>query len=127
MSQIKERRRTPRIMVGGRLGARVRATMDVRVIELSATGSRIEHAELLRPGSACVIQLPSAAGPVALSARIVHSAVVGASSKTDGERRLRYQSGLAFVDVSPEQQAALEEILKRTTPGGGVGEAWLIF
>ena len=127
MSQFQERRRTPRILVSGRMGGRVRATMDVRIIELSATGSRIEHGELLRPGSACAIQFQSAVGSVILSARIIHSAVVGAAPKPDGERRLRYQSGLAFVDVTPEQRVALEEILKRVIPGGGVGDARLIF
>jgi len=127
MPEFEKRRSAPRILISGQFGARVQAILDVRVIELSATGARIEHGEVLRPGSACAIQLLSAVGSVILSARIVHSAVVGATPKPDGERVLRYQSGLAFLNVTPEQRGALEETLKRVTPGGGVGDARLIF
>jgi hypothetical protein len=127
MTDLRERRGASRIPIAGQIGARARATLDVRLIDLSTTGARIEHGELLRPGSACAFQLPPAIGPLVLTARVVHSAVIGAAPTPDGERQLRYQSGLAFVNVTPEQRAALEEVVKRLTPGGGVGDARLIF
>lgn len=127
MADPRDRRGAPRILVGGQIGARARATLDVRLIDLSVTGARIEHGELLRPGSACTFQLPPAIGSVALAARIVHSAIIGVTPISDGDRQLHYQSGLAFLNVTPEQRAALEEIVKRLTPGGGVGDARLIF
>ena len=127
MTDPRERRAAPRLPVSGNVGARARATLNVRLIDLSITGARIEHGELLRPGSTCVFQLPPAIGSVVLSARVVHSAVIGATPISDGDRQLRYQSGLAFVNATPEQWAALEEIVKRLTPGGGVGDARLIF
>lgn len=96
-------------------------------MDLSITGARIEHGELLRPGSACAFQLPPAIGALVLTVRVVHSAVIGATQSPDGERELRYQSGLAFVNVTPEQRTTLEEVVKRLTPGGGVGDVRLIF
>ncbi len=127
MEDPRERRAAPRIPVSGKLGARARATLDVRLIDLSLTGARIEHGELLRPGTTCTFQLPPAIGSVVVSARVVHSAVIGATPMADGSRQLLYQSGLAFVSVTEEQQAALADIVKRLTPAGGSGDARLIF
>jgi hypothetical protein len=36
--------------------------VETRLIELSATGARIEHGNLLRPGVACVLELPGSLG-----------------------------------------------------------------
>lgn len=122
MAEFQERRRAPRIAVAGRLGGRARAILDARILDLSLTGARIEHTDLLRPGAVCAFELPSQLGSLALSTRVVWSHVVGGEQTAEGERRLRYQSGLAFVAVTPEQQAALASILERLAPGGGVGE-----
>ena len=127
MADPRERRSAPRISVTGHFGAKAHTTLEVRLVDLSVTGARIEHGELLRPGSRCTFHLPPAIGPGVLSARIVHSAVVSAVPTPDGERQLMYQSGLAFLDVTPDQRAALEEVLKRLVPGGGIGDARLTF
>jgi hypothetical protein len=121
-----ERRRAPRILVAGRLGARARATLDVRILDLSRSGVRIEHYELLRPGATYTFELPPTLGPLVLTAKVVHSAVVGTEATTDGERHLRYQSGLTFVRITAEQQSALAAILERLTPGGGLGDGHLM-
>ncbi len=47
--------------------------------------------------------------------------MVGAESGPGGERDLLYQSGLAFVDVTAEQQTALTRVLEGLTPSGGTG------
>ncbi len=123
MGDQQERRRAPRVTVSGQIGARARATLEVRLVDLSVTGARIGHAELLRPGTTCALRFPPAIGSLVLSARVVHSIVVGATALPRGERRLRYQSGLAFLDTAPKQQAALNEIVRGLTPGGGLGDA----
>lgn len=102
------------------VGARARATLEVRLVDLSVSGARIEHGELLRPGSACAFQFPPSIGSLVISARVIHSTVVGSMQNADGERQLRYQTGLQFVGVTPEQRSALEGIVERLTPGGGV-------
>lgn len=125
-SDSKDRRESHRYLVSGRLTGKAHATLDVRLLDLSSTGARIEHNHLLRPGMLCAFEFPPAIGKLVLSARIVHSAVVGADQGSQGERLLRYQSGLTFLEVKPDQQAALEAILERIAPSGGLGNGRLI-
>ena len=122
----KDRRESHRYFVSGRLTGKARATLDVRLLDLSSTGARIEHNHLLRPGMLCAFEFPPALGKLVLNARIVHSAVVGADQGPEGERLLRYQSGLTFLEVKPDQQAALDAILARIAPSGGLGNGRLI-
>ncbi|HSD52110.1 MAG TPA: PilZ domain-containing protein [Candidatus Methylomirabilis sp.] len=120
MADFRERRGTPRLPITAYVGAWARATLEVRLVDLSVKGARIEHADLLRPGSECAFQFPPAIAPLVLTARVVHSTVVDTTQNADGERRLRYQSGLQFVGVSPDQRSMLEGVVERLTPGGGV-------
>jgi len=72
------------------------------------------------------VELPTAIGSLVLSARIIRSTVIGNEPTPDGGRLLRYESGLAFVGVTPEQQAALEKAMEKLTPGGGLGTGRLL-
>ena len=126
MAGDSERREARRILVVGRLGARARATLDVNVLDLSNSGARIEHTDLLRPGATYAFELPPALGSLILTARVVHSAVVGTEATPNGERHLRYQTGLTFVGTTPEQRAALAAILERLAPGGDLGDGHLL-
>jgi hypothetical protein len=112
MAEIRERRRVPRTPIAEVLGARARSTVEARLIDLSTYGARIEHLDLLRPGSACAFELPPSFGALMLSARVIHSSVVGAAPIRDGERQLRYQSGLAFSDITADQQTTLASALE---------------
>jgi hypothetical protein len=112
--------------VPGRPGGRVQATVDVRVLDLSATGARIEHSNLLRPGFTCALELPQSLGGRSLPVRVVRSSVIGAEGAPTGDRVLRYESGLAFGVLSLEQRAALEAVLARLAPGGKLGEGRLV-
>lgn len=125
MDELLQRRQTVRIPIVGRLAARARPSLDVRLLDLSLAGARIEHLDLLRPGLPCTLKVPAAIGSLVVSARVVWSSVIGSEQSPAGERLLRYQSGLVFVGLTAKQQAALVSILERLTPGGGVGEARL--
>jgi len=118
MAEFRERRRVARTPIAGELGARARSTLDVRLLDLSAFGARIEHLDLLRPGSACTFELPPSIGALILSARIIHSSVVGAAPAREGERKLRYQSGLVFTGITADQQTSLESALEKLTSRG---------
>jgi len=118
MAEFRERRRVARTPIAGELGARARSTLDVRLLDLSAFGARIEHLDLLRPGSACAFELPPSVGALILSARIIHSSVVGAAPTREGERQLRYQSGLVFTGITADQQTTLESALEKLTSRG---------
>ena len=125
MAELQERRRAPRIAVSGRLGGRARAILDVRIVDLSLTGARIEHLNPLRPGTPCTCELPPAIGSLVLSARVVRSAVIGTEQTPSGKRLLRYESGLTFVNLKEDQQEALARALEKLTPGGGLGDGRL--
>ncbi|MBI2455525.1 MAG: PilZ domain-containing protein, partial [candidate division NC10 bacterium] len=84
MADTPERRRATRVVVSGRLGGRARAILDVRILDLSLTGARIEHLSPLRPGSPCAFELPTAIGSLVLSARVVRSTVIGNEPTPDG-------------------------------------------
>jgi hypothetical protein len=122
MAGTPERRNATRILVTGRLGARARATLNVRLLDLSRTGARIEHSDLLRPGATYALELPPALNSLVLTARVVHSTVVGTEPTPEGERLLLYQSGLTFVGITAEQEVGLAAALERLTPGGGPGD-----
>jgi len=126
MAEPADRRKAPRILVAGRLGARARATVEVRILDLSASGARIEHFDLLRPGATYTFELPLALGSLILTAKVVHSAVIGTEATPEGERHLRYQSGLTFVGITAEQHAALAAIVERLAPGGGLEDGHLM-
>jgi len=113
MSKPQDRRRAPRLRVGRRLGGEARAWLDVRLVDVSLTGARIEHRDVLRPGSTCTFEFPPALGALVLSARVVHSLVVGAEPGPGEVPVARYQSGLEFIGMKADQQAVLAGIVER--------------
>ena len=94
-----------------------RAPMQLRVLDLSLSGACIEHLARLQPGSSYVLEFPPAIGPLALTARVVRSVIVGVEQGPRAARKLRYESGIAFVNVTPDQRAALAHLLGRLSSG----------
>lgn len=117
-----ERRRAERVALPQPVPLRTRgeAAREVRLLELSLIGSRIEHQGSLQPGSLCVLEFPIASSPLALSARVIHSRARGDKGEPAGTRQLRYESGLTFVDVTPDQQTVLARIVEWLALGGTV-------
>ncbi len=110
-----------RTMMRAPLPLRARATLEVRLLDLSLGGARIEHSSLLRPGSACLLEFPAAHGLLVLTAQVARSIVAGvAEEAASGGRLLRYESGLAFINLTPEQRTALAQLLARLGSGGGM-------
>ena len=115
-SQIPERRRGRRVVALGETRGRVRATVKTRVIDLGVTGAKIEHSNMLQPGCTCVLELPESLGTLALAARVVRTVEIGTAEKDAVPPTLRYESGLVFTDLSPEQHLVLESVLERLLP-----------
>jgi len=107
MIETAERRKAARVILSAHVHGRVLGGEEVRLLDLSPTGVRIEHIEHLRPGTSCTLTFPLPRGPLRLSARVVWSQVRGGEMTPEGERRLHYQSGLSFVNVLRDQQADL--------------------
>jgi len=113
MNQDPERRRTRRLKVPGRISSRVEAMVAIRLIDLSATGARLEHANMLRPGYLCVLEFPQNLAALVLTARVVRTVEVRGAEQDAVPLTHRYESGVVFTGLSPEQQIALEVILER--------------
>jgi hypothetical protein len=111
----EERRAVPRTVFPERPSARVREAREVRLVDLSVQGARIEHRGLLPPGSPCRLELPSSLGDLVLAAEVVWSTVIGAERTTQGERHLLSRTGLRFGRLTAEQRRALAESLHQTT------------
>ncbi len=84
-----------------------------QLLDLSPAGARIEHIEPLRDWSSIAIELPRPLGEGRLRGQVVWSRVAGHSPVVAGKPRLAYQSGLAFTQSTPEEQAALTVALVR--------------
>jgi hypothetical protein len=93
--------------------------VEVLLLDLSATGARIEHSEPLRPGFACAFEFPPTLGSLVLSGRVVRSSMIGSEVVAEGGPPVRYESGLMFEDVTADQRVALAAILERLRPGTG--------
>ena len=121
MARHEKPREVARIAIPGRPAARARATVDVSLCDLSVKGARIEHPNVIRPGSRCSLELPAPFGGLVLGAEVVWSKIIGTEEGAAGQPRLLYQSGLAFTEITAEQRAVLEKVVERIIPGGGLG------
>ncbi len=117
---IRERRQAPRFALPQPLSvrARVGGAREVWLLDLSLTGARIEHEARLQPGTSCALGFPAASSPLVLEARVVRSVPLRKARGSKGTGALRYTTGLAFVDVTPEKQAMLRRIVEWVALGG---------
>jgi len=122
MAEPQDRRRTARIALLGRPSAWAKGALEVWLVDLSETGARITLGEMLPHGSHCTLELPPTLGSLTVSARVMWSGLFGGEKTPNGEEHFIYQSGLAFVDVSPDQQAVLTKILHRISTHGKARE-----
>ena len=115
MAETQERRRVARLTVASHLGGFKLGVSPARLLDLSSEGARIEHPGHLDKGLVCYVDLPPALGRVLLAGRVVWTRPQRGEQTFEGNKQLDYQSGLAFVGITPEQRTALTaalEILK---------------
>ena len=115
MPQYPTQRGAPRFLVAERLGVRAVTIQEVRLVDLSLSGVRIEHDNPLRVGSVCSFEFPPTLGSLVLPGRVVHSTVIRSEGRAEGNALVRYQSGLRFLDLTPDQQVALAAVMGRLT------------
>ena len=116
MAEFQERRKARRIRIPSRPWGRILGALEFRLVDLCIAGARIEHHAPLEPGSTWRVELPLAFGSMNLGARVVHTGSVGDTQVRDADALLRYQSGLAFFGITPEQQATLAGRLNSLCP-----------
>ena len=113
MATSREQRQAARVTFHTPVRSRVRAVFQVRVLDLSLRGARIEHPSYLRPGSPCTLELPPSISPIVLRARVVRSSIVDIGNGPWGEGVLRYQTGVEFLDVNADERAILTRVIER--------------
>lgn len=113
MPEPLERRQAPRVVLIGRPGVRVQDTLVAWLADLSATGARLTLTEQLHPATSLTLQLPPGLGDCTLGARVIWTTTYGGEQTPEGEPHTLYQSGVAFMGVTPEQQVTLERLVDR--------------
>ncbi len=111
MGETRERRRVTRLAVPSHLGGVKLELRRVRLLDLSSEGVRIEHTGHLHEGLVCFVDLPPALGRVRLTGEVVWTRLRKGEQTVEGDKHRYYQSGLAFVGITPEQQTALAAAL----------------
>ncbi len=111
MAETPDRRIVARITVPRHLTGPELELRLVRLLDLSPDGARIEHLEPLHEGVVCYVDLPPALGKGRFTGRVVWTRIHASEQTIQGERHSYYQSGLAFTNMTPEQQFALAHAL----------------
>lgn len=102
----------------------VTATHDVRILDLSLGGARVEHTDILRPGGACHLRVPLGNRRVTLPCRVVWSMAVGRAQGEVHGTGLLFHSGLEFGDPSSDLRTLLAAYLEAEgIPSGEVSDA----
>jgi len=111
MTELDERRAAPRTTLRDQPAVRVHEGREVRLLDLSRDGARIEHLDLFRPGAACPLELPPPFGSLTLPAKVVWCSVIGRKRRPGGDFHLVSRSGLRFSKLTTAQDAALAWLL----------------
>ncbi|HSB81395.1 MAG TPA: PilZ domain-containing protein [Candidatus Methylomirabilis sp.] len=123
MVETPDRRRVARLAVPLHLGGLELELGPGRLLDLSTEGARIERPGRLHEGLVLYIDLPPALGGGRLTGKVVWTRLRKGEQTLEGDKQIYYyQSGLAFVEITPEQQAALAAalaILKRDERAAG--------
>jgi len=90
-------RRRCSAVIGARFGARIARIYEAFLIDISASGALIEHADLVRPGTFSVLTLSLNGHEVGLKCRVVRSRVHRFEVRPPGERHLIYRTGIEFL------------------------------
>ncbi len=112
------KRRFPRFAVLGKVEGKIVASYEATLVDLSLGGALVEHSSMVRPGSTSQLMLPYGKGEIRIPCRVVRSHL--SRRETHGPASLVvYQTGLEFLNPSPDILAALEELLAASRQGGG--------
>ncbi len=107
MSKETQIRRVPRFQIRGVTGA-MTIPQEAEILDLSVRGALVEHQGTLRVDAPCFLDLPTPGEPVTIRCRVVHSRV----SRREPEGILYYQTGVKFLDLTPEAEHALEAFIR---------------
>ena len=116
--QYSIKRRFPRFAVMGKVEGTIVASYEATLVNLSLGGALVEHSSMVRPGSMSQLILPHGTGEIRITCRVVRSALARRETR-GGASVVIYQTGLEFLNASPEALAVAEELIAASRAGGG--------
>ena len=120
MGTTPEHRRSPRLPVPAPLSGRGMGQLQVRLLDLSPEGARVEHVHPFPDRRLCFLDLPPALGGGSLQGEVVWSQEGGRKEVAEGDWVVSFESGLRFTVLTVGQQASLTvalDIVKETPKG----------
>ncbi len=111
MNKGLDRRRHGRAQLHATVHGTVGLSCNLRVVDLSPAGARVEHAHDLSAGQPCVLDLRLDGVEVHLRAHVAWCQLYSVGSDPDGGEEVRYRSGLEFTDLPAEVVAHLQQYL----------------
>ncbi len=117
MARIPERRRDIRLPIPAQVSGRGIGELQVRLLDLSPRGVRIEHLRPLPNRALCFLDLPLALGGTSLQGEVIWSHLTEYRPGPEGISVVSFQSGLRFLMLTGEQEAQLAEALRTLTAG----------
>jgi len=115
MTKQIRRRHVARLLVPAQLAGPRRGLHQVRLVDLSPQGARIEHFRPLPTWTPYFLDLPRALGGIRLQGEVLWSRRGGRKRVVAGKRLVYYQSGLTFRWLTTEQRAGLAAALEILT------------
>ncbi len=112
MARIPERRRDIRLPIPAQVSGRGIGELQVRLLDLSPRGVRIEHLRPLPNRALCFLDLPLALGGTSLQGEVIWSHLTEYRPGSEGISVVCFQSGLRFLMLTGEQEARLAEALR---------------
>ena len=108
-----ERRRSPRFVPESEVYARIKSSITVRIIDVSATGMQVESSSALPPAGQCDIWLPAEDGDVRMRVRVQRCRARFVQGDGASGGGLVYYAGIEFLEVDAAAQTALGNIVQR--------------
>ncbi len=115
-----ERRHSVRLTVPSELIGPGLGRHQVRLLDLSPEGARVEHVPPFPDRRLCFLDLPSTLGGVRLQGEVIWSREAGRKEVAEGEWMVFFQSGVRFTLLTLGQQAGLVtalDVLKAAPKG----------
>jgi len=112
-----ERRRAPRVEVGGRARGKIKQVIEASLLNISTLGALVEHTHPVVIDQRYEVTFHLGQRDVTFQAKVVRSVVSGSQPLPGGKGRLVYQTGLEFLDARPEDVDLIIRAVQRGLEG----------
>jgi hypothetical protein len=104
---MTERRGAPRVEPPKPLSARVKTSLAVRIVDISAKGVQLELTTSLRPEVPCDLRIQLEDGEIVVHGMVRRCRAWGFGLNEKDQKVLMYRAGLEFVEAPPAALAKM--------------------